>query len=111
MKDAFDKFLEDAYRKDPQILPMIRSYSGPPLTVTKAVAYIPYSIEMMFDETPWADLPMWARKEWFKRGYGLGAEALHCDWPRPTWRTRAEMKRDSHERRLEDRIHDQERDW
>lgn len=39
------------------------------MTVTKLSYRLPMSVELVF---PWPDLPMWARKEWFRRGYGQG---------------------------------------
>lgn len=81
------------------------------ITVMKARAYIPMSIELYFDVTPWAELPMWARKEWFRRGYGLGRTRIECYWPRPKWRSRADMRRDSHEARVGARLRRVEDRW
>lgn len=63
-------------------------------TVTKYAAYVPISVEMLFNQPregvvwdgvqivePW---PLWLLKEWLKRGHGLGREVLSRRWPRPT---------------------------
>jgi hypothetical protein len=35
-------------------------------------ALTPVSVELMFDMMPWSMWPIWAKKEWFRRGRGEG---------------------------------------
>ncbi len=66
------------------------------ITVQKMRAYVPMSVELLFDSAgprqglalapgvwlyePW---PAWLTKEWLRRGHGLGRTAVSCRWPRP----------------------------
>lgn len=43
---------------------------------------IPISVELIFDTVPYSMLSLDLRKEWFRRGYGLGRTLAMCDWPR-----------------------------
>lgn len=53
------------------------------IVTKKYAATVPVSVELMFDITPWAYMPLWMKKEYLQRGYGMGRDSVSCRWPRP----------------------------